>query len=222
MMNVAVVSIYPPPNSIHSRHGGVASYTHNLVNSMSKHSAKILVFSDKSQGVKSYYADNGIIIKRCWNKGMIYPFQIFFNVLNSKIDVIHIQHEFFLYGNGISAGLFPLLQMLLRLLNKPIIVTIHGVIPLSRLNKEFIEENKLNGTPVMLRAGLYSLVKLIVRLSTCTIVHENNLKEILTSEYKCDPSKIHVIPHGIDLDDFKNKNKYTHNAVRKCQITVQE
>ncbi len=197
-MKLAVVSIYPPPNSKHSRLGGVASYTHNLVNSLPKNSIETAVFSNKLPDIESDYVENGITIKRCWSKGVIYPFEIFLNVLKSKVDVIHIQHEFFLYGNGISAGFFPLMQLLLRLLNKPIIVTIHGVIPLSKLNEEFIEENQLNGNPVILKAGLYSLVKLIVMLSARTIVHENKLKEILQNEYKCNSSKIQVIPHGIE------------------------
>jgi glycosyltransferase involved in cell wall biosynthesis len=197
-MKLAMVSIYPPPKSKHSRLGGVASYTHNLVNSMPKNSIETVVFSNKLPDIESNYEDNGITIKRCWDKGIKYPFQIFLNIFSSKVDVIHLQHEFFLYGNGISPGLFPLLQLLLKLLNKPIIVTIHGVIPLSKLNEEFIEENKLNGNPFILKAGLYSLVKLIIKLSTCTIVHENKLKEILQDEYKCNSSKIQVIPHGIE------------------------
>src|SRR3989304_4161881 len=142
-MKIAMVSIYPPPNSKHSRLGGVASYTHNLVNSLPKNSVETTVFSNKLPDIESDYVENGITIKRCWNKGVMYPFQVFLNVLNSKADVIHIQHEFFLYGNGISAGFFPLMLLLLRLLNKPIIVTIHGVIPLSELNEKFIEENQL-------------------------------------------------------------------------------
>lgn len=197
-MKLAMVSIYPPPNSKHSKLGGVASYTHNLVNSFPKDSIKTIVFSNEFPNIESNNLENGITIKRCWNKGIIYPFRIFVNIFSSKPDVIHIQHEFFLYGNGISAGFFPLLLLLLKILNKPIIVTLHGVIPLSKLNSEFIEENKLNGNPVILKTGLKSLVKLIAKLSTRTIVHEDKLKEILQDEYKCNPSKICVIPHGIE------------------------
>jgi len=197
-MKLAMVSIYPPPKSKHSKLGGVASYTHNLVNSMPEKCIETIVFSNKLPEIESNYSENGVTIKRCWDKGVKYPFQIFFNIFSSKVDVIHLQHEFFLYGNGISAGLFPLLQVLLKILNKSIIVTIHGVIPLSKLNEEFIEENNLNGNPFILKAGLYYLVKLIIKLSTCTIVHENKLKEILQDEYKCNYSKIQVIPHGIE------------------------
>jgi glycosyltransferase involved in cell wall biosynthesis len=197
-MRIAMISIYPPPNSKHSKLGGVASYTHNLVNSYPKNGVETIVFSNKLPNIESNYTENGIIIKRCWDKGVMYPFQIFYNIFSSKVDVIHIQHEFFLYGNGVSAAFFPLLQLLLKLLNKPIMVTIHGVIPLSKLNGEFIEENKLNGNPSILKSELYLLTKLIVKLSTYTIVHEKKLKEVLQYEYKCNSSKIFVIPHGIE------------------------
>lgn len=211
-MKLAMISIYPPPKSKHSRLGGVASYTHNLVNSMPEKSIEPVVFSNRLTGIESNYSENEITIKRCWDKGIKYPLQIFFNIISSKVDIIHLQHEFFLYGNGISAGLFPLLQLLLKLFNKPIIVTIHGVIPLSKLNEEFIEENKLNGNPLILKSGLYFLVKLMIKLSTCTIVHEDKLKKILQDEYKCNSSKIQVIPHGIEVreDSFEiDKAKQT-------------
>lgn len=196
-MKIAMISIYPHPNSKHSKMGGVASYTHNLVNSMPKGS-EVMVLSNRLQGIESSYMENGITIKRCWDKGIIYPFQIFYSILSSKVDIIHIQHEFFLYGNGISAAFFPVLQLLLKLLNKSIVVTIHGVIPLSKLNDEFIEQNKLKGNKVILKTELYYLVKFIVKLSDRIIVHEDKLKEILENEYNCNSSKICVIPHGIE------------------------
>lgn len=204
-MKVAMISIYPPPNSKHSKMGGVASYTHNLVSSMPKDS-EVIVLSNVLQDIESNYIENGITIKRCWNRGIIYPFQIFFNVLSSKVDIVHVQHEFFLYGNGISAAMFPVLQFLLKLLNKPIIVTIHGIIPLSKLNDEFIEQNKLKGKKIILKTELYWLTKLIVKLSDSIIVHEDKLKEILQSEYRCNPSKIKVIHHGIEDHKYLIEN----------------
>lgn len=196
-MKIGIISIYPPPNSKHSKMGGVASYTHNLANSIPKDS-EIMVFANKLQDIESSYTEDDITIKRCWDRGIIYPFQIFYNILSSRVDVVHVQHEFFLYGNGISAVFFPVLQLLLKLLNKPIIVTVHGVIPLSKLNDNFIEQNKLKGKKIVLKTELYSLVKFIVKLSDCIIVHEDKLKDILENEYNCNSSKICVIPHGIE------------------------
>ncbi len=195
---MAMISIYPPPNSKHSKMGGVASYTHNLVNSMPKNELDITVFANILPDIELDYIENNIKIKRCWNKGILYPFQIFYNILSSKMDIIHIQHEYFLYGNGISAAMFPMLQFLLKILNKKIIVTIHGIIPLSKLNDEFIEQNKLKGKKIILRTELYWLTKLIIKLSDNIIVHEDKLKEILQREYVCDSSKINVVYHGVE------------------------
>lgn len=197
-MKIGMISIFPPPNSKHSKMGGVASYTNNLVNSISKNECEITVFANKLQDVESNYIENGVTIKRCWDRGILYPFTIFYNILWSNVDVIHIQHEFFLYGSGISAAMFPILQFLLKLSNKPIIVTIHGIIPLSKLNDEFIEQNKLKGKKIILKTELYWLTKLIVKLSNDTIVHEEKLKDILQNEYGCNPSKINIIHHGIE------------------------
>lgn len=193
-----MISIYPPQNCKHPKMGGVASYTHNLVNSISREGHDVIVFSERIQDTESNYIENSIMIKRCWNKGIIYPFQILYNIIFLNLDIIHIQHEYFLYGNGISAALFPILQFLLKFLNKPIIVTVHGVIPLSKLNDEFIKQNKLNGKKSILKSTLYLFTKFIVLLSDNVIVHEDKLKDILVEEYKCNNSKICVIHHGIE------------------------
>ena len=128
----------------------------------------------------------------------MYPFQIFKTLLNNKVDVVHIQYETYLYGGMFSALAFPLLIALIRLVGRPVIITMHGVVPLSKMNKFFLKENRIPSNALIMRAGLTFLVKIIVSLSTAIVVHEKSLMNILTKEYKCAASKIHVIHHGIE------------------------
>lgn len=196
IFKVGIVTIYPPPLLIHSRHGGVASYSKNLVNSLFKYCSAV-IFADKLSNCNSDYHDS-VPVHRCWTKGVRYPFQIFRSILQNQVDLVHIQHETYLFGGIVSALVFPLLVALIRLLRKPVIVTMHGVVPLSEINSLFLKENRIHGNAIIMRLGLTFLVKLIVALSTKIIVHEKNLMNILTKEYNCDYSKINVINHGIE------------------------
>jgi glycosyltransferase involved in cell wall biosynthesis len=193
---VGIVTIYPPPLSVHSRHGGVASYSKNLVSSLLKY-CSVTVFAEKLSTSKGRHHE-AESIHRCWTKGIKYPFQIFKTILKNEVDVFHIQYETYLFGGLASGLIFPLLVALIGLLRKPVIVTMHGVIPLSRLNSSFLRENRIQGNTLIMRIGLTFLVRLIVFLSTAVIVHEENLSEILKKEYNIDASKINVINHGVE------------------------
>lgn len=195
-MKVGMVSVYPPPASKNVKLSGVASYTKNLVASLTS-DCKVVVFADRMSHTNDEYYE-GAMVYRCWNKGVLYPFQIFKALAaNSDLDVVHVQHEFFLYGGVFSAFLFPVLLVLIRLLGKPTVVTIHGVIPLSELNERFKEENALNGPLPLLRFGLVFMTKIIVFFSDCVIVHSRFFAETLYNEYRCPKWKNHVIPHGV-------------------------
>lgn len=186
--------------------GGVASYTRNLVQCLTRHVAYVVLFSNGS-GNKVLTSSKGIDISKlnirvCWKRGLFYPFQIFREVARNDVDVIHVQHEFFLFGGSLSAGLFPLLLLLLRFSRKPTMVTLHGVVPLSEVNRQFLSENRLNGLSMMLKLGSILSIKAILRLADAVVVHEKCFADVLRNDYKCS-TKIATIPHGIN--EVKNK-----------------
>ncbi len=191
-----MVTIYPPSRLIHSRQGGVASYSKNIVNSILKYCSAVIFAEKLSISEDDDYSS--VPVYRCWTKGVKYPFQIFKALLKNKTDLVHIQYETYLYGGLASALVFPLLLALIRLQGMPVIVTMHGVVPLSKVNKFFLKENQIPNSTLLMRLGLTSLVKIIVSLSTAIIVHEKNLKAVLINEYNCPACKINVIHHGIE------------------------
>jgi len=176
--------------------GGVSSYTNSLVRSLRELGVNVIVFSDKPENEKLKQGNEGVY--PVWNKCILYPFQIFkMLVANADVDIVHVQHEFFLYGGMFSSILFPVLLALIRLLGKPIVVTIHGVIPFSEQDEGFKEENELKGPLLFLKFGLIFLTKVIVLLSNATVVHGRFFAETLCNDYRSPSWKIHVIPHGV-------------------------
>lgn len=201
ILKVGVVSIYPPKGSIHAESGGVASYTKNLVESLSLDNiSDLIVFADKIDNKKEEYTEDKTRVIRCWDKILLYPLQLFISIFKERkdIDVFHIQHEYFLYGGALSAVLFPPLLFLIKILRKPTIVTMHGIIPFSGFGKEFMKQNNIKGNALFLKYGLWIITKLIYRGSDKIVVHEDYFRNILANDYGVDIEKIAVIPHGIE------------------------
>lgn len=198
-IRVGVVSVFPPRGVKHAGFGGVASYTKNLVTSYSG-MCQVVIFADSFSRDGDVYRENGVWVFRCWSRGLLYPFQIFRNVARRRndVDVLHVQHEYFLFGGVFSAVLFPFLLFLLRLFRKPVVVTLHGVISLSVIDWEFLRDNMVSGFPFLLRLGIFGLTRLIACFVDVLVVHEDFFKRILVNEYGIDEHKIWVIPHGVE------------------------
>jgi dolichol-phosphate mannosyltransferase len=154
----------------------------------------------------------------CWRPGVLYPFSIFRKVLAKDVNVIHVQHEFFLYGGIFSAMVFPLLLFLLRLIKKPTVVTIHGVISIYKVNDRMLAESGLKGSPFLFKLGLLLLVKAIVALSSNIIVTGHFFSCILQEQYKCSKNKIHVISH-VDPLEYNINPLDTKEAKTKLKLS---
>ena len=190
-MKVCMVSTY----SISE--GGVSSYTRNLVQALKERGVNVIIFSNKLKNEKLKQSCEGVY--PVWDKGILYPFQIFKAMAaNQDANIAHIQHEFFLYGGVFSALFFPVLLFLVRLLGKPVVVTMHHVIPLFELNERFKKENWLSGPLFLLKFSLILITNMIISFSDALIVHGKFFADVLYNDYKCPKKKIHVIPHGIE------------------------
>lgn len=109
--------------------------------------------------------------------------------LDNSIKLIHIQHEFGLFGGSYGDYLFDFLNVI----NKPVIFTFHTV--LSNPNEE-----------------LKAVVKSLASHASAITVMTHRSAEILQEEYDIDPNLIEYIPHGTHLvkwaEGEKLKEKY--------------
>lgn len=199
-MNIGIVSQYPPPHSKHARQSGIASYTLNQASAIKNQGCNVSIFCNKINGVSSHYNENDININRCWDIGTGSCFQILQTLARAKknLDLVHIQYSYALFGGSLSALFFPLLLLFLRLSNIKFVITLHELLPLSIVNKKFLDEAGVKGNPAVFKTGIFQLVRLIILLSNAVIVHESYSKSVIQTEYRSNPQKIHVIPHGIE------------------------
>jgi len=200
-MKIAMVATHPLTED------GVSSYTRNLIQSLKEYDAQVTLFANNPKRS----VNNSKEIDICWNRGIRYPWQIFRATVRNCPQIVHIQHEFFLFGGIMSAALFPLLLILTKLLRKPLIVTLHGVISPSIVDKEFLHINGMKGYPLIFKIGATFLVRLITFFSDYIVVHERCFARTLETEYKCRKTKIHVIPHGVE----ENKRKLSPEKAKR-------
>ncbi len=162
-MRIAYVSTFPPIEC------GIGTYTQFLLDAMRKTPNELHVVSQfGAEGMHVYptYSptDEGIAKK------------IFDMAVKITPDVVHIQHEYGLFGelDGIAV-----LELVYRLKSTatPVIATFHTV----------------NKIPEF-RRGM--ILKTLCRELDGIIVHETEHVDILRDVYEADANKIHLIPHG--------------------------
>ncbi len=173
-MIVSIVSTY-------STKCGISFYTRSL-----------------ARGLVAAGVDVQIIAENVWRKNSVnFPFVVLKAIINRRSDVVHIQHEYLLFGRGeYNLLLLPLL-LLLRLLRIPCLITMHSVISRSLLSRKFFSEyTRSSRFLVVKRTGVIILTTFLACLSKLIIVHTRKAKEILCNEYFVRSPTIYVIPHG--------------------------
>lgn len=162
-MRIIYISTYPPIEC------GIATYTHYLQEQVQNKAVEIYVLSQngaKGENVFQTYSPD--------DKDIAY--KLFLMISKLTPDLIHIQHEFGLFGydRGIQ-----IVDFLLRckLASVPVITTLHTVYKNPGWKERVITSE-------------------ILKLSKEVIVHEEYQKEFIQSEYKY-LNPVHVIPHGV-------------------------
>jgi len=139
-----------------------------------------------------------------WNQ-YLFPLQILRRAMKDRPRVVHVQFEFYgihSYGPLYASIGVPILLALLRLLGVKRLVTLHSVLPTESSRLKIIRDTSPNGRRVptaLLGAFLILSYKLIALGSSALIVHADIFKKRLVDQYHIKPSKILVIPHGVDL-----------------------
>jgi glycosyltransferase involved in cell wall biosynthesis len=155
------------------------------------------------------YADQApenLIIKNCgqikcvWEKSPNYILQILRELLKDRPDIVHLQHEMNMYGGIITAALFPVLLVFLRLLGFRLIVTIHAAVWKYQIDNEFVNlflKKNFFLSKIFLKL-YFNVVFFFIRvLAARVIVHTELAKEILIKDYRYKAQYIDVIPISI-------------------------
>lgn len=196
-MKIAMVSTIEP-------HG---HYTENLCKALAtEKSLHITLYTPI--GEHSVHLPRTITQKAVWRKGWWFALDILKAVRHDKPDIVHLQHEFTMYGGVVTALLFPLLVILLRINGYPVITTLHAVVAKKQIDTQFIH-NFLIRQPLYIRPGSMKVVftyiyTTIGRYTSACVCHTKLLAQTLIDDYYAAPHRVYaiapVVPHHTLLD----------------------
>jgi glycosyltransferase involved in cell wall biosynthesis len=182
--SIVFLTSYPPVEC------GIATYSQDLINEMRKilpGDLKIKICAVENNDYQIEYPEE---VYRVFDSTCLYNYMMLARSISNddSVSAVFIQHEFGLFGG--KNGEF--LIYLLKLLNKPVFITMHTVLPEP---DSFME----------------ILVEETCKLAKGITVMTNNAAGILKNVYNVDDEKIFVIPHGthpvdnVDKDAMKKK-----------------
>lgn len=190
-MKIGMITSFPPSRD------GVSAYSAKLIKAMLnvKGNVRILVLSDKQSDI-----NNGrLMVVKVWKRNtFLYPLRIFKTLAWWHPQAIHCQHEYWLYGRHFYSVTFLLLLAILRFLWRPIVITMHCVIPIVELTEAFFRKHGLGGRLAFTKKMFVLLYTMLMNLlSSRIIVHSEISRSILINDYRFNKGKTLVIPHGI-------------------------
>lgn len=181
---IVFMSTYPPTKC------GIATFTEDTVNAINKtygESIRCVLCELTFEGNANPNSEYHLPSK---NREAYTEVAIEIN-RDSAVKLVHIQHEFGLFGGQYGDYLIDFLNEI----EKPIAYTFHSVIP--------NPDEKLK-----------SIVQVLCSFSNAIFVMTNNSKNILIQEYNIEEHKVVYVPHGTHLVDYESTDK----AKKKLQL----
>ncbi len=162
-MKIGMISSFPPLEC------GIGTYSSYLIEQLRKLHNKVYIVCHKGgEGRDCYPAFN-------YNDTDL-AYKAFMAMIKFIPDLVHIQHEFGLYGEQRGMNVIPL-SYKFKLSQIPIVITLHTV------SDKYDYEEKI-------------IEKALVEIADTIIVHEEYQRELI--EGRIGPQdKINVVPHGV-------------------------
>ncbi|MEM4468904.1 MAG: glycosyltransferase [Candidatus Nezhaarchaeales archaeon] len=198
-MNICVISSYPPPPT------GIGTYTKELYTALSgEFNIKVVILSNTVD-----YKSNKLVVVKAWGGDEItYPLRLFMRIVLARFDIIHIQHEHWLYGRGIRSITFLILLLLLKFLRRPIVITMHCTLTYKELTSAFFKKHRLGARATLIKKLYLTIYHALINLlASKVIVHSSLARRILVNEWGFEVGKVVVIPHGTSLIHFRQSVK---------------
>jgi glycosyltransferase involved in cell wall biosynthesis len=194
MLRVAIVS--PVPARIDQLpESGVAAYTAQLVSAISS-DVDVSVFA---QATASPRLLGSATVMPVWTPDRKLPRQVRRAVATVEADVLHVQHEFNLYG-GLRQGVFLTAALIsMRRKGIRIVTTIHGVVDPAEVTPAFLQRNSLPRSARVVRAAFRVAYRALAASSDILIVHHDHFREVLIEAYGVPEKQLLTIKPGANL-----------------------
>jgi len=187
---IVCLSTFPP------RQCGIATFTTDLTNGIERAfgpTVKTKIVAMNLSNVSRLKYPDKVIMQISQPRESDYVDVALKLNLIPEIKLVSIQHEFGIFGGKYGSFLLLFLEKL----EKPVIVTMHTVLP--NPDKKRLE-----------------VVQSIMKHAKGIIVMTEASRKILIKDYKLNPKKIHIVPHGIHHVPYRTsaraKSEFGHTG----------
>lgn len=198
---IATLVTYPEPGQKHSPINALFGYTKSFLSNLPESDRRQhVVISNVKEAGPRCFDDNGIEVNECWQKGRFAQWQQIIRAVRQypNLKVIHLQHEFNLFGGLLTIPMIPILLAWFRwIMRKKIVVTLHEVVSPKMVNRQFLESNYLHAPPSVVRRTFGWYYRLMGKIAHGFIVHDAYFQRILREDYGI-RKPVMVIPIGVD------------------------
>jgi glycosyltransferase involved in cell wall biosynthesis len=113
--------------------------------------------------------------------------------------VLHVQHEFNLYGGLFQSALLTVALISMRRKGTRILTTVHGVVDPDEVTSAFLQRNSLPRSARVVRAGFRVAYRALAASSDILIVHHDHFREVLIEAYGVAEKQLLTIKPGANL-----------------------
>lgn len=195
-LDVVLVSPYPAPDRAHRDASGVASYTAHLARALAARGTRVRVVAPDEGDAPTIHVDGDVTVLRSGPRGPFALTRAVRMAADMGPDVIHLQHELFLYGGAASLAALPLASRRMRSFDGVAVTTLHQVIGGEDMSPELMRLHRFHGPVALARMAMDGYRRLVASSGT-TIVHEAWFARHI-------PDAV-VIPHGVEMRPTPNR-----------------
>ena len=191
MTRAAVISTYP---SEAGPLGGVSRYTESLVTALEECGQPVTVLAQRTPPPSGRHA------RPVWLPGPLLLPTVHHALSSGGFDVVHIQHEPFLYGKRSGALGALALPFVVRNHRLRCLLTLHAV-PFPAL---LLDRTPDTRSVRLMSAGFFRAIRRVAGAVDTFIVHDSAQADALTAQAGIAPHKVATIPQGgrlADVDD---------------------
>src|SRR5258705_2716949 len=150
--DVALISPYPPAGQRQGGWTGVASYTANLAHALAAESDSVTVVAPREPGEPAVADEGRVRVERSFERGIGAVPAAVRAALRTGADVVHLQHEAFLYGGPASVPRLVSGLASLRPSRARGGVTMHHVGDSRTVDRRFTRMHPVAAPPALARA----------------------------------------------------------------------
>ncbi len=171
-------------------------YSEILTNASYRYASSLttVVYADRNKA-NLKLSQNGDV-RLTWRKGWKFFYDVYRALKKDKPQLIHLQHEFNMYG-GLFINLFlPWFCFFLRMMIAPVVVTIHGVVSPVQINNDFKHFFSISVyIPLWVLKCYFFIFYSAWRFGGSELIcHTGMMKHILIDSYHIPEAKLTVIP----------------------------